>query len=53
MLKYNLEFPLKVRELSDGTYEIDGADPFDQVKKYWAYRIAKPLENIPITIVES
>ena len=52
ILKYNLEFPIKVRELNDGTYEIDSADPLDQVKKYWAYRIAKPLEKIPITIVD-
>ena len=38
---------------NDGTYEIDSADPFDQVKKYWAYRIAKPLENVPVIIIES
>ena len=52
ILKFDIEFPLKVRDLGNGTYEIDTADPFDQVKKYWAYRIAKPHENIPVTIVE-
>lgn len=52
ILKFDIEFPLKVRDLGNGTYEIDTADPFDQIKKYWAYRIAKPHENIPVTIVE-
>jgi len=52
ILKYNLDFPIKVKEVGNGFFEIDDSDPFDQVKKYWAYRIAKPNENIPIMMID-
>jgi len=50
--KFNLILPIKVSPLSGGLFEIDSADPFDQVKKYWAWLIAYPDTKIPVIIFE-
>lgn len=50
--KFNLILPIKVRPLSGGLFEIDLEDPFDQVKKYWAWLIAYPDTKIPAIIFE-
>ncbi|MFM1986738.1 MAG: hypothetical protein RIS18_955 [Actinomycetota bacterium] len=50
---FNLVLPIKVCPLPDGFYEIDSEDPFDQLKKYWAWLIAYPDSKIPAVIFES
>ena len=52
ILKYSLEFPIKVRDIGNGSFEIDKSDPFDSVKKYWAYKIARPNEDIPVVVID-
>lgn len=52
ILKYNLVLPIKVQESSSGALTIDSYDPFDQIKKFWAWRIAHPDKDIPINICE-
>ena len=51
--KFNLILPIKVRPLSGGLFEIDSEDPFDQVKKYWAWLMAYPETKIPAIIFET
>jgi aryl-alcohol dehydrogenase-like predicted oxidoreductase len=51
--KFNLILPIKVRTLSGGLFEIDSEDPFDQVKKYWAWLLAYPETKIPAIIFET
>ena len=52
--QFSLKLPIRVVPLSNNQglyeYEIDSYDPFDQVKKYWAWQIAFPGERIPIYI---
>jgi aryl-alcohol dehydrogenase-like predicted oxidoreductase len=50
ILRYNLILPVKVRELQNNNYQIDSKDPFDQIKKYWAWRIAYPNKKVPTLI---
>lgn len=50
MLRFDLVSPIKVFRTSD-LYEVDNYDPFDQVKKYWAWRIAYPDKKIPIRVI--
>lgn len=52
ILKYNLVLPIKVQIGTSGALTIDSFDPFDQIKKYWAWRIAYPGKDIPINICE-
>jgi len=49
-LKFDLVSPIKVFRTSD-LYEVDNYDPFDQVKKFWAWRIAYPDAKIPIRVI--
>lgn len=51
--KYNLVLPIKVVRTSKENFSIDPYDPFDQIKKYWAWRIAYPNEPIPVQIFEN
>lgn len=54
ILKYGLKFSIRVVPLCEGKdsyeYEVDPYDPFDQVKKYWAWKIAFPGRVIPVCI---
>lgn len=52
ILKYDLVLPIKVQLGTSGALTIDSYDPFDQIKKYWAWRIAYPGKDIPINICE-
>jgi aryl-alcohol dehydrogenase-like predicted oxidoreductase len=53
VLKFNLILPVKVVALNDALFQIDDYDPFDQIKKYWAWRLAFPGEKIPVIVFES
>jgi diketogulonate reductase-like aldo/keto reductase len=53
MIKYSLIMPLKVIALRDGSFQVDAEDPFDQIKKYWAWCLAYPGSKIPVIIFES
>lgn len=50
ILKYQLIFPIKVNVMGD-RYLVDDADPFDQIKKFWAWRLAYPLRRIPVIVL--
>jgi len=54
ILRYDLKLPVRVVPLcgNEGSYEyeVDPYDPFDQVKKYWAWKIAFPGKPIPVSI---
>lgn len=51
--KYNLVLPVKVVRNSKQSFSIDPYDPFDQIKKYWAWQISYPNEPIPVQIFEN
>lgn len=48
-----LPMPLRVHRRLDGRYIVDEYDPMDQVKKYWAWVIARPGASIPAYVLES
>ncbi len=48
-----LPMPLRVHRKSDGRYVADAYDPMDQVKKFWAWVIARPAMPIPVYVLES
>jgi aryl-alcohol dehydrogenase-like predicted oxidoreductase len=50
ILRFGVVYPVKVIQTSIG-YEIDDYDPFDQVKKFWAWRIAYPKSSIPVKVL--
>ncbi|MDH5426711.1 MAG: aldo/keto reductase [Nitrospirota bacterium] len=54
ILRYGLRMPIRVLSLAGNKdsfeYELDSYDPFDQVKKYWAWKIAFPGKPIPVSI---
>jgi len=52
ILKYDLVLPIKVAKSPSGALTIDSYDPFDQIKKFWAWRIAHPGKDIPVNIFE-
>ena len=47
------EMPIRVVARSDGRYCIDGYDPFDQIKKYWAWIFANPGQDVPAYVLGS
>lgn len=47
-----LILPITVKQIGEKSYIIDSNDPFDQVKKYWAWRFAYPRDKIPVFIVD-
>lgn len=53
IIKYSLSMPVKVIALRDGSFQVDSEDPFDQIKKYWAWCLAYPGSKIPVIIFES
>ena len=46
------EMPIRVIPNDAGGYDIDKYDPFDQIKKYWSWVLAKPGEDIPAYIID-
>ncbi|MDI1291007.1 MAG: aldo/keto reductase, partial [bacterium] len=48
-----LPMPLRVHRKPDGRYIVDPYDPMDQVKKFWAWVMARPSEPIPVYVLES
>ncbi len=48
-----LPMPLRVHRKADGRYIVDTYDPMDQVKKFWAWVMARPSEPIPVYVLES
>jgi diketogulonate reductase-like aldo/keto reductase len=50
--QFNIVLPVKVASQVSGKFLVDPYDPFDQVKKFWAWRLAYPNEKIPIDIIE-
>ena len=50
ILKYDLVLPVKVLRNGD-LFSIDGYDPFDQIKKFWGWRIAFPDSKVPIKVI--
>jgi diketogulonate reductase-like aldo/keto reductase len=52
ILKYNITLPVKVVLQSKDKFIIDPYDPFDQIKKFWAWRIAFPSKKVPVDIIE-
>lgn len=48
-----LPMPVRVHRKSDGRYIADAYDPMDQVKKFWAWVIARPATPIPVYVLES
>ncbi len=48
-----LPMPLRVHRKPDGRYIVDPYDPMDQVKKYWAWVMARPSEPVPVYVLES
>ncbi|WP_342346868.1 aldo/keto reductase [uncultured Nitrospira sp.] len=54
IVKYDLKMPIQVVPFCENNdlyeYEVDPYDPFDQVKKYWAWKIAFPGKLIPVCI---
>lgn len=54
IVQYDLKMPIQVVPLCGNNdsyeYEVDPYDPFDQVKKYWAWKIAFPGKSIPVCI---
>jgi len=52
ILKLGKVLPLKVRRAEGDTFQIDYYDPFDQIKKYWAWRIAYPGYDVPVLVIE-
>src|SRR5680860_207438 len=54
IVQYDLKMPIQVVPLCGNNdsyeYEVDPYDPFDQVKKYWAWKIAFPGKTIPVCI---
>ena len=52
IVQFGLKLPIRVNQIFGAKdqfeYEIDSYDPFDQVKKYWAWRIAFPKSSISI-----
>lgn len=54
IVRYGLRMPIQVVPLYGNNdsyeYEVDPYDPFDQIKKYWAWKIAFPGRLIPICI---
>ncbi len=48
-----LPMPLRVHRKADGHYIADTYDPMDQVKKFWAWVMARPSEPIPVYVLES
>lgn len=57
ILRYGLKMPIRVVPLNGNQdlyeYEVDPYDPFDQVKKYWAWKIAFPEKLIPVCIMKA
>jgi len=47
-----LILPITVKQISKKSYIIDSNDPFDQIKKYWAWIFANPNDKIPVFIVD-
>jgi hypothetical protein len=54
ILQYDLKLPIQVVPLCGNKdsyeYEVNPYDPFDQIKKYWAWKIAFPEKLIPVCI---
>jgi hypothetical protein len=48
----NIVLPIKVALQNTGKFLVDPYDPFDQIKKFWAWRLAYPNEKIPVDIIE-
>jgi hypothetical protein len=47
-----VELPVLVTVKSDGNYVTDSKDPLNEVKRYWAWRLARPGEPIPVIVLE-
>ena len=50
--KYGIVLPLKVYRSGD-RFLIDDYDPFDQIKKFWAWRLAYPGRKVPVSILDA
>jgi len=50
--RYGIVLPLKVFK-SDDRFLIEDYDPFDQIKKFWAWKLAHPGRKVPVLVIEA
>ena len=50
--KYRIILPLKVFR-SEDQFLIEDYDPFDQIKKFWAWKLAYPGKKVPVSIIDT
>lgn len=44
-------FPVLVSPTTGGKFVLDNKDPFNEVKRYWAWRLARPNQDIPVIVL--
>lgn len=45
-------FPVQVNRRRENLFVVDQKDPLSEVKRYWAWRLAKPNGRIPVVVIE-
>lgn len=49
--KGEVRLPVLVSATGDGRFVVDHKDPMNEVKRYWAWRLARPNETIPVIVL--
>lgn len=43
--------PIIVSQTNDGKFVLDNKDPLNEVKRYWAWRLARPNQDVPVIVM--
>ena len=43
--------PVMVSLTNDGKFVLDNKDPLNEVKRYWAWRLARPNQDVPVIVM--
>jgi hypothetical protein len=50
--KSKILLPVLVSATKGGKFVLDNKDPLNEVKRYWAWRLARPNQDIPVIVLQ-